>query len=128
MTQHIRLSEISFNYSVQLKKLFETHTAMRVVTSTDGDARGARLPRLEVPMFDGNMLNWRNFWEQVSMSTHSCSSLSPVEKPVYLQQALKDWSSQKHNKVSLAVETTMKKPFATSRLSTTVLARYTTPM
>ncbi|XP_064396489.1 uncharacterized protein LOC135343413 [Halichondria panicea] len=87
MTQHTRLSDTLFNHSV---RLFETHTPMRVVTTTDGDIRGARLPRLEVPTFDGNMLHWRNFWEQFSISVHSRSGLSPAEKLVYLQQALKD--------------------------------------
>ncbi len=90
VTQHTRLREVSFNYSVRLKKLLETHTPVRIVTPTDGDARGTRLPRLEVPLFDGNMLHWRNFWEQFSISVHSRSSLSPAEKLVYLQQALKD--------------------------------------
>ncbi len=52
MTQHTRLSETLFNHSV---RLFETHTPMRVVTTTDGDIRGARLPRLEVPTFNGNV-------------------------------------------------------------------------
>ncbi len=63
------------------------HTPSRVVTPTDGATR------LEVPMFDGNMLHWRNFWEPFSISVHSRSSLSPAEKRPAEKRPEHDWRS-----------------------------------
>ena len=48
-----------------------------------------KLPKLETPVFDGNILNWRAFWKQFSVSVHNRPSLSNSEKFVYLQHALK---------------------------------------
>ena len=46
--------------------------------------------KLEVPTFDGNILLWKKFWEQFSVSVHDHTRLSDAEKLVYLQQAIKD--------------------------------------
>ena len=53
------------------------------------ESKGVRLPKLDVPTFDGNILNWRSFLEQFCISVHDRSSLSDSEKLVYLQQSLK---------------------------------------
>ena len=45
-------------------------------------------------MFDSNLLNWRTFWEQFSVSVHGCSSLSDLENLVYLQHLLKKGSAK----------------------------------
>ena len=51
---------------------------------------GLRLPKIEVPKFDGNIMNWKTFWEQYSVSIDSKPGLSDPEKLAYLRQALKD--------------------------------------
>ena len=51
---------------------------------------GVRLPKIEVPKFDGNIMKWKTFCEQYSVSIDSKSGLSDPEKLVYLRQALKD--------------------------------------
>ena len=61
---------------------------------THSDSKGVKLPKLDVPTFDGNILNWKCFWEQFSISVHDRSSLSNSEKLVYLQHALKDVSAK----------------------------------
>jgi len=86
MTQHTQLNKALFNYSVRLKKLFEMHTPSRVAVPTDGDARGVKLPKLEVPTFNGNILHWRSFWEQFSISVHGRLNLSAAEKLVRYQR------------------------------------------
>ena len=53
------------------------------------DGKGVKLPKLDVPTFDGNILNWRSFWEQFRVSVHDRSTLSDSEKLVYLQHSLK---------------------------------------
>jgi hypothetical protein len=45
---------------------------------------GVKLSKLDVPSFDGDILNWRTFWEQFEVSVNSRSSLSDAKKLVYL--------------------------------------------
>ena len=50
------------------------------------DSKGVKLP--DVLTFDGNILNWRSFWEQFHVSVHNHSSLIDSEKLVYLHATL----------------------------------------
>ena len=50
------------------------------------DSGGVRFPKLDVPMFDGNILNWRSFLEQFAISVHGRAHLSDSEKLVYLRR------------------------------------------
>ena len=75
-----------FDCSVSIKKSLRTCSHATPTT----DNTGVKLPKLEVPTFDGNLLNWRTFWEQFSVSVHLRSSLSDSEKLVYLQHSLKN--------------------------------------
>ena len=51
---------------------------------------GLQLPRIEVPTFDGNILNWRIFWEQFESTVHTKTQLSDSDKLTYVRDALKD--------------------------------------
>ena len=51
---------------------------------------GVNLPRIEIPTFDGNILNWRLFWEQFQAAVHDKPQLEEVDKLTYLRDALKD--------------------------------------
>ena len=51
---------------------------------------GVNLPRIEIPTFDGNILNWRLFWEQFQAAVHDKPQLGEVDKLTYLRNALKD--------------------------------------
>ena len=62
--------------------------------SSPTDSNGIKLPKLDVPTFDGNILNWKSFWEQFCVSVYSRTSLSDSEKLVYLQNALKGGSAK----------------------------------
>ena len=62
--------------------------------SATHDSRGVKLPKLKVPTFNGDILNWRSFWEQFCVSVHNRPSLCDSEKLVYLQQSLKDGSAK----------------------------------
>ena len=50
---------------------------------------GVNLPRIEVPTFDGNILNCRIFWEQFDSAIHSKYTLIDSNKLTYLRDALK---------------------------------------
>ena len=53
-----------------------------------------KLPRIEIPTFDGNLLHWSKFWEQFDIAVHPKINLAEAEKLVYLQQALKGGSAK----------------------------------
>ena len=58
---------------------------------TEG-ATSIKLLKFSIPMFDGDVLNWRTFWEQFWVSIHSRPQLSNAEKlhVAYLKNAQKD--------------------------------------
>ena len=58
------------------------------------ERKGVKLPKLDVPKFDGSILNWRSFWEQFCVAVHDRTHLSDSEKLVYLQQSLKGGSAK----------------------------------
>lgn len=55
---------------------------------------GVRLPKLEVPTFDGNLIHWKQFWDQFTVAVHCKTNLSNAEKNVYLQHAIKSGSAK----------------------------------
>ena len=84
-----------FDRSLDVKKhLLSRATAIPVPPAAPSAAKGVRLPKIDVPTFDGNLLHWNQFWEQFDVAVHSKSSLSNAEKLVYLQHALKEGSAK----------------------------------
>ena len=45
---------------------------------------------MNVPTFDGNILNWNTFWQQFDVAIHSKAQLKDAKKLAYLRDALKD--------------------------------------
>ena len=88
-TIQARLSKKIFDCGHNIKRLLGRHGSVSAQES-----KGVRLPKLEVPTFDGNVLKWTTFWEQFSVSVHSRTNISDTEKLVYLQQALKDGTAK----------------------------------
>jgi len=79
-----------FDCSLKVKKTLRSQSG----NTAAADGKGVKLPKLEVPTFDGDILSWRSFWEQFSVSVHSKLNLSDAEKLVYLQLALKGGSAK----------------------------------
>ena len=61
------------------------------VFSTD---KRVKLPKLDVPTFNGNLIHWKQFWDQFAVAVHNKTNLSNAEKTVYLQQVIKDGSAK----------------------------------
>ena len=78
-----------FESSLKLKELSYKIT----VATSEAVGSGVRLPKLETPKFDRNLLNWRVFWEQFKVSVHE-RNIPDSEKLVYLQNALKDGAAK----------------------------------
>ena len=45
---------------------------------------GIKLRKNDVPIFSGNMMNWRCFWEQYDILIHSRAHLTDMQKLAYL--------------------------------------------
>ena len=44
-------------------------------TASVTDGKGVRLPKLDIPTFDGDVLHWAQFWEQFKMIVLTCLML-----------------------------------------------------
>ena len=86
-----RLGQILFDVRLKIKRLLHGKKTTPTITS---DRSGVKLPKLSVPTFDGNILNWRSFWEQFTISVHDRTNLSPSEKLTYLKHAVRDGSAK----------------------------------
>ncbi|XP_074657161.1 uncharacterized protein LOC141910324 [Tubulanus polymorphus] len=69
-------------YSKRIEKLTKTESTPKRYTS---DIQKSTLPKLQLPKFDGNILNWQTFWGLFDAAVHSSSSFSDVEKFAYLK-------------------------------------------
>ena len=49
-----------------------------------------RLPKVDVPIFPGNIFEWESFRDQFKSMVHDSPSLSAVQKLVYLQRQLEE--------------------------------------
>ena len=76
-----------YNCSVKIWKLLSTLTV--TVPSSVTSLAGVKLPKIDIPRFDGNILGWRTFWEEFKVSIHNHTSLSKTEKSAYLHSSLK---------------------------------------
>ena len=83
-----------FDSSVGIKSKLSFSSPLSTGSSPTSDSKGVKLPKLDVPTFDGNILNWRSFWEQFHVSVHDRSTLSDSKRLVYLQHSLKDGSTK----------------------------------
>ena len=90
-TSHKRVNDNIFSCSLDLRKLLYSKDVKS--HSSGPDASGVRLPKLDVPTFDGDILHWSTFWEQFVTSVDSRKHLSKAEKLVYLQHAVKNGSA-----------------------------------
>ena len=86
-----RLKEVHFECCHRVKGIINSNL---LALSSGTEAQGLKVPELEAPTFDGEILNWTRFWEQFSVSIDQRTNLSDAEKFVYLQQALNGGSAK----------------------------------
>ena len=61
-----------------------------VCPPTHGINSGIKLPNINVPTFDGDVLNQNSFWKQFNVAIHSKVQLNDAERLAYLRDVLKD--------------------------------------
>lgn len=87
----IRQDKEIFEMSIDIKKLLHNPEVPEpIAPAPTAGPRGVRLPKIDVPTFDGDLLNWKTFWEQFCIAIHDHRDLSDTEKLVYLRHSLKD--------------------------------------
>ena len=59
-----RISKVIFDVCLKIRQLL--HRPIPVV-----HREGIRLPKIDVPMFYGDIMDWRRFWEQYEIPVHS---------------------------------------------------------
>ena len=93
-TSQAALEKEIFTCGLKIKKLLVVPRHASDPTTSSSDEKSLKLPKLDVPTFDGKVIHWRSFWEQFDISIHSRSKLSDTEKLVYLKNALKDGTAK----------------------------------
>ena len=83
-----------YDCSVKIRKLLSTCASTVTVPSSATSSTGVKLPKIDIPRFDSNILGWRTFWEQFRVSIHNRTSLSKAEKLAYLYSSLKYGSAR----------------------------------
>ena len=81
------LEEALFELWVAIKRLLKNIKAASAVDKHKGLSR-VNLPKISVRIFDGEVLNWKSFWEQFDATIHCKAALNNTEKLMYLQEAL----------------------------------------
>ncbi len=74
-----------FTLSLQVRKLLRSAPPPPLIDTL----KPVKLPTLEIPMFDGSILNWTTFWEQFDISIHSRFDLATAEKLAYLRMEMR---------------------------------------
>ena len=83
------LEKASFELRVAIKCLLKNNKTESAVSKGKG-LSGVKLPKVSTPTFDGKVLNWKSFWEEIDAIIHSKTKLNDTEKLICLQDALKD--------------------------------------
>ncbi len=94
MARHGRLESKLFDQSLLIMELIRKQQNANLPSSSPMDRKVAKLPKLSVPTFNGNVLGRQTFWEQFKIAVHESTYISNAEKLVHLRQALKDGSTK----------------------------------
>ncbi len=64
-------------------------TSVRSTTTCASGSSSIRIPKVDLPIFDGDVLKWKSFWAYFKCSIHDNASLIGVQKLTYLQAHVK---------------------------------------
>ena len=83
-----------FDASLNLKRMIDSAGKASSPKTTTTDGKGVKLPKIDVPTFDGSVIQWRTFWEQFTIAVNSRTEISGSEKLVYLRHSVKDGTAK----------------------------------
>lgn len=89
MQDQARADKAAFDCLLVIKKRLRSSISS---PATASETTVTKLPKLELPTFNGDILQWKNFWEQFCVSVHDRTKILKEEKLMYLylQNAIKD--------------------------------------
>ena len=92
----VDIDKLLFDVGLTLKKLAvrAPFTHDKATFDSAFESKMIKLPKLDIPTFDGNHLHWLTFWEQYCVAINDRADLSQAQKLVYLWQSLKDGSAK----------------------------------
>ncbi|XP_062607336.1 uncharacterized protein LOC134269136 [Saccostrea cucullata] len=69
------------------------HQSLTSVYSNPNSGNFHKLPKLNLPIFEGNVLEWQSFWDSFDSAIHSNNTLTEVQKFNYLKSLVADEAS-----------------------------------
>ena len=83
-----RETERTVNTSVRMQPGgYNTELITRLISSSLGKNLRVNLPKLQLPVFDGNLQQWQEFWDIYKATIHEQQSMPAVSKFSYLNRA-----------------------------------------
>ena len=83
-----RETETTVNPSVRMQPDgYNTELIMRLISSSLGEKLRVNLPKLQLPVFDGNLKQWQEFWDIYKATIHEQQTMPAVSKLSYLNSA-----------------------------------------
>ena len=84
-----RETETTVNPSVRMQPGGYNNTELitRLVSSSLGENLRVNLPKLQLPVFDGNLQQWQEFWDIYKANIHEQQTMPAVSKFNYLNRA-----------------------------------------
>ena len=61
-----------------------TITTVSLVTNNNPEPSRVRLPKLEIPTFLGDALQWKSFWDQCNATIHSSTVIPNIEHFIFI--------------------------------------------
>ena len=86
MEQKDSIHEALFDLSLQIKRLLQDRPSN---PSPPESEKRMKLSKIDVLMFNGNILHWNTFWEQFEVPIHSTTQLPNAAKLAYPRHAVK---------------------------------------
>ena len=86
-----RETETTVNPSVRMQPGGYNNTELitRLISSSLGEHLRVNLPKLQIPVFDGNLQQWQEFWDIYKATIHEQQTMPAVLKFSYLKSVLK---------------------------------------
>ena len=81
-------TETTVNPSVRMQPggYNNTELIMKLVSSSLGENLRVNLPKLQLPLFDGNLQQWQEFWDIYKATIHERQTMPAVSKFNYLNR------------------------------------------
>ena len=89
----MQIESIFSKSNVEKSSVHTSSTTNSSVSSKPNDSH-AKLPKLSIDKFSGEVLSWPGFWDQYSVAIHTNSSLSDIEKFNYLPSYLTETTGE----------------------------------